>query len=177
MKNEKEKSPSTLTMLLLLLILVSAGVIILKDKNQIEELKQKQAALSENLEVRDSLINDMLTTFGKVEQNLTFLRENHGEMIPVNYGKGRSRQDMLIADVVLMNRILETNSRKLDKLNQLYSVSDFENELLKNEIEQLNKLVETYKINIQQLKTQTDKPDSEYTQADFHDVHFKSDTK
>lgn len=176
MKNEKENSPSSVTLLLLLLILVSAGVIILKDKNQIEELKKKQAAMFENLEVRDSLINDMLTTFGKVEQNLTFLRENQGEMIPVNIRNGRSRQDMLIADVVLMNRMFESNSKKLDELNQLYSMSDFENELLKNEIEQLNKLIETYKINIQQLKTETDQPYSENTQTNLHDVQFNSDT-
>jgi hypothetical protein len=177
MKKEKDSSPSIVTLLLLLLILVSAGVIILKDKNQIEELKQKQTELFENLEVRDSLIYNILNTFGKVEQNLTFLRENRGEIIPVNYQNGRNRQDMLVADVVLMNKMLETNSRKLDKLNQLYSVTEFENELLKNEIEQLKKLIETYKINIQKMRTELDQPVSDFTQTDLHDIHFKSDTK
>jgi chromosome segregation ATPase len=175
MKNEKESSPSAVSLLLLLLILVTAGVIILKDKAEIEQLKQKQAALSENIEVRDSLTNDMLTTFGEVEQNLTFLRDKRSEIMLVSQNEGRQRQKMLISDVVLMNKMLVSGSRKLDDLNNLYNTSDFENELLKNEIAQLNKLIDTYKIYIQQLKTEVDQRDSELTQIDIPVFQIKTE--
>ena len=175
MKNKNENSPSAGTILMFLLILVSAGVIILKDKNEIEELKQKQAALSVNLEVRDSMINEMLTTFNKVEQNLTFLRAKRSEITLVSGNDYRNRQEMLITDVVLMNKLLVSASKKQDELHHFSKTSDFENELLKNEIVQLNKLLETYKKDIQELKKEVDNQEFELTQNELQVVHLKSD--
>ncbi|TNF44226.1 MAG: hypothetical protein EP310_03490 [Bacteroidetes bacterium] len=176
MKNEKENSPSSVTMLLLLLILVTAGVIILKDKNEIEELKKNQAAMFENLEIRDSLINEMLNTFGKVEENLSFLREERVKIIPVSNSQSKSRQEILVADVVLMNRMLEASSKNFNELKKTTSISYFENELLRNEIEQLNKTIEAYQTEILELKAQLVRHDSEFIKTNDMNDRFQSET-
>jgi hypothetical protein len=174
MKNEKESSPSGVSLLLLLLILVTAGVIILKDKSEIEQLRQKQSALFENIEVRDSLINDMISNIGKVEQKLNLLRENRDVIIPVTHQTGKNKNDILFTDAALINQIPEINSSKPDELCQFCGKSDLKTDLLKNEIEQLNKLIDNYKISIQKLRTDVDRQDSELAQNDKPFVQFKT---
>lgn len=141
MKNEKETSPSFVSILLMLLVLVTAGVIILNDKAEIEQLKQKQSALNETLEERDSVINEMLNTFGKLEQNLSFVRNNGNEMILLVQESGKSWQEGLITDVQLMNTSTEISSRQTEKMVSNHKSENIEMIWLKSENARLGKFI------------------------------------
>lgn len=141
MKNEKETSPSFVSILLMLLVLVTAGVIILNDKAEIEQLKQKQSALNETLEERDSVINEMLNTFGKLEQNLSFMRNKGNEMIILVQESGKSWQEGLITDVQLMNTSTEISSRQTEKMVSNHKSENIEMIWLKSENARLGKFI------------------------------------
>lgn len=141
MKNEKETSPSFVSIFLMLLVLVTAGVIILNDKAEIEQLKQKQSALNETLEERDSVINEMLNTFGKLEQNLSFMRNKGNEMIILVQESGKSWQEGLITDVQLMNTSTEISSRQTEKMVSNHKSENIEMIWLKSENARLGKFI------------------------------------
>ncbi|KAF0233084.1 MAG: hypothetical protein FD181_3819 [Prolixibacteraceae bacterium] len=141
MKNEKETSPSFVSIFLMLLVLVTAGVIILNDKAEIEQLKQKQSALNETLEERDSVINEMLNTFGKLEQNLSFIRNKGNEMIILVQESGKSWQEGLITDVQLMNTSTEISSRQTEKMVSNHKSENIEMIWLKSENARLGKFI------------------------------------
>jgi hypothetical protein len=175
MKNEKESSPSAVSLLLLLLVLVTAGVIILKDKSEIEQLKQKQSALNETLEVRDSVINEMLNTFGKIEQNLSFVRNKRNEMILLVQESGKNWQEILVADVRLMNYLLEISSRQTEeKINKPKS-GNFEMIWLKSENARLSNLINVHENSLKYLNTESGLTDFQITPKELQLAQLKSE--
>jgi hypothetical protein len=175
MKNEKESSPSAVSLLLLLLVLVTAGVIILKDKSEIEQLKQKQLALNETLEVRDSVINEMLNTFGKIEQNLSFVRNKRNEMILLVQESGKNWQEILVADVRLMNYLLEISSRQTEeKINKPKS-GNFEMIWLKSENARLSNLINVHENSLKYLNKESGHTDFQITPKELQLAQLKSE--
>lgn len=175
MKNEKDTSPSAVSLLLLLLVLVTAGVIILKDKSEIEQLKQQQLALNETLEVRDSVINEMLNTFGQIEQNLSFVKNKRNEMISVIQESEKNWQEILVADVRLMNNLLEISSRQTEeKINKSKS-ANFEMIWLKSENARLSNLINVHENSLKNLNTESGHTNFQIAPKELQLAQFKSE--
>ena len=145
--------------LLLILVVVIAGIVIMNKKSQIDVLNQQNATLNETIELRDSLVNDMTNTFTQIEENLTFVRNKRDQMVLKPKEGQENQKEMLVADIKLMNEMLNESSKKIEELEKKLKNSGFEIKSFRNKIAQLNKSIEEQDSNIQQMRAEIEQRD------------------
>lgn len=145
--------------MLLLLIVVIAGIVIMNKKSQIDVLNQQNATLNETIEMRDSLVNDMTNTFAQIEDNLTFVRAKRDQMVLKPQEGQENQKELLVADIKLMNEMLNESSKKIDELEKKLKNSGFEIKSFRNKIAKLNKSIEEQDNSIQQLRAEIEQRD------------------
>lgn len=159
METDKKTVWNGIAALVLLLVIVIAGVVILQKKSQIDDLSNQNASLNETIELRDSLVNDMTTTFEEIEQNLTFVRNKRDQMV-LNPQEGQANQKtMLVDDIKLMNEMLAQSSTKIEELDKKLKNSGFEIKSFRNKIAQLTKSIEEQDNSIQELRAEIEQRD------------------
>lgn len=72
--------------------------------------------LNQTIEYRDSLVNDMTNTFAQIEENLTFVRNKRDQMVLKPQEGQQNQKELLVADIKLMNEMLDESSKKLKNL-------------------------------------------------------------
>jgi DNA repair exonuclease SbcCD ATPase subunit len=159
METNKKTILNGIGAMLLILIVVIAGIIIMNKKSQIDVLNQQNATLNETIELRDSLVNDMTNTFTQIEENLTFVRNKRDQMVLKPQEGQENQKEMLVADIKLMNEMLEESSKKIEELDKKLKNSGFEIKSFRNKIAQLNKSIEEQDNNIQQLRAEIEQRD------------------
>lgn len=175
MKTDKRPVIMLITVVLLFLIVVTGGIIITKSKSKIEFLVQQNSALNSTLEDRDSLVNEMTSTFDEIEQNLTFVRNKRDQMISVPQEGGKSQKEILVADIKMMNEMLEESSKKIEELDKKLKASGVDIKSFRNKIAQLNKNVAEQENSIQQLRAELEQRDYKIAEMDNQIVQLKSD--
>jgi len=175
MKTEGKTVMAGISGLLLLLVIAIAGIIILKNKTQIELLNLQNSNLNATIEVRDSLVNDMTSTFDEIEQNLTFVRDKRAQMIVVPQEGVKNQKQILVADVKMMNEMLEESSKKIDELEKKLKSSGIEIKSFKNKIDKLNLMITEQDNNIQQLRTEIEQRDYKIAEMDVQLVSLQRD--
>ena len=175
MKLERKTVVEGVSGLLFLLVIVIAGFIILKNKTQIEQLNQQNSNLTTTIEVRDSLVNEMTSTFDEIEQNLTFVRNKRAEMVLIPQEGVKNQKEILVADVKLMNEMLEESSKRIEELDKNLKFSGMEIKSFKNKIAQLNQSILEQDSNIRQLKVEIEQRDYKIAEMDVQIVQLKND--
>jgi DNA repair exonuclease SbcCD ATPase subunit len=175
MKTERKTVVAGVSGLLFLVVIVIAGFIILKDKTQIEQLNQQNSNLTTTIEVRDSLVNEMTSTFDEIEQSLTFVRNKRAEMVVIPQEGVKNQKEILVADVKLMNEMLEESSKKIEELDKKLKSSGIEIKSFKNKIAQLNQSILEQDNNIQQLRVEIEQRDYKIAEMDIQIVQLKND--
>jgi hypothetical protein len=175
MKTERKTVLAGISGLLILLVIVIAGMVILKNKTQIEQLNQQNSNLTTTIEVRDSLVNEMTRTFDEIEQNLTFVRNKRAEMVTIPQEGVKNQKEILVADVKLMNEMLEESSIKIDELDKKLKSSGIEIKSFKNKIAKLNLMITEQDNNIQQLRTEIEQRDYKIAEMDVQLVKLQRD--
>jgi DNA repair exonuclease SbcCD ATPase subunit len=175
MKTEKQTLVAGASGLLILLITVIAGIIILKDKAEIGQLTQHNLNLNTTLEIRDSLVNEMANTFDEIEQNLSFVRDKRDEMISIPGEGVKSQQEILVADVKLMNEMLAESSKKMEEMDKKLKASGIEIKSFKNKIAQLNKLILEQENSMAQLHEELEQRDNQLEEKEMRIAQLKND--
>lgn len=175
MKTEKKSVMIGISVVLLLAVVIVAGIIISNKTNEIEQLNTQNTDLNMTIEERDSLVNEMASTFDEIEQNLTFVRDKRGQLA-LSQGEGNENQkELLVADIKLMNEMLEESSKKIDELDKKLKASGVEIKSFRNKIAQLNKNIEEQNNSIQMLQTQIAERDTKIAEMDLQMVQLHSD--
>lgn len=175
METERKSVIISIAVVLFLLVVLASGLIIFKSKTQIEQLTLQNENLSTTIEVRDSLVNEMTNTFDEIEQNLTFVRNKRDQMISVPQEGGKNSKEILVADIKLMNEMLEESSKKIEELDKKLSASGAQIKSFKNKIAQLTKNIEEQDNLIQQLKAELEERDYKISEMDRTIVQLKGD--
>ncbi len=175
METERKSVIIGITVVLFVLVALAAGLIIFKDKAQIEQLYLQNEKLSTTIEVRDSLVNEMTSTFDEIDQNLTFVRNKRDQMISVPQEGGQNSKEILVADIKLMNEMLEESSKKIEELDKKLSASGIQIKSFKNKIAQLTKNIGEQDILIQQFKADLEERDYKISEMDRTIVQLKGD--
>jgi hypothetical protein len=175
MKTERKTVIAGISGLLFLLVVVIAGIIILKNKTQIEQLNLQNSNLNTTIELRDSLVNEMTSTFDEIEQNLTFVRNKRAQMVVVPQEGVKNQKEILVADVKLMNEMLEESSKRIEELDKKLKLSGIEIKSFKNKIAQLSIMITEQDNNIQQLRTEIEQRDYKIAEMDVKLVELQGD--
>lgn len=175
METERKSVIISIAVVLFLLVVLASGLMIFKNRAQIEQLTLQNENLSTTIEVRDSLVNEMTNTFDEIEQNLTFVRNKRDQMISVPQEGGKNSKEILVADIKLMNEMLEESSKKIEELDKKLSASGAQIKSFKNKIAQLTKNIEEQDNLIQQLKAELEDRDYKISEMDRTIVQLKGD--
>jgi len=166
METERKSVIISITVVLFLLVVLASGLMIFKNKAQINQLTLQNENLSTTIDVRDSLVNEMTNTFDEIEQNLTFVRNKRDQMISVPQEGGKNSREIMVADIKLMNEMLEESSKKIEELDKKLSASGAQIKSFKNKIAQLTKNIEEQDNLIQELKAELEDRDYKISERD-----------
>lgn len=165
MKSEKKRRIERIILAIFILAIVVTGGIILNKKTQtIQDLNSQKANLNTTLETRDSLVNELVGAFNEIEDSLTFINEKRGQLKLETREANPNQKETIIADIRLMNNMLEASSKKIDELNKKLKSSGIDIRSFKNRIAKLTKNIEEQNQNILALKTEIEKRDSKISE-------------
>jgi hypothetical protein len=168
---------------ILFLTVVGIGLTIILDKKaQVEQLSTRNANLNTTIQERDSLVSDMAGTFDEIEKNLTFVREKRGNLTLTTAEGNKTKKEILVEDIRLMNEMLKESSKKIEELDKKLKSTGFEIKSFKNKIAELNKNILEQENNIKLLTAELEQRDVKIAEMDnqiavMHtDILSKSDT-
>jgi DNA repair exonuclease SbcCD ATPase subunit len=183
MKTERKRIVERIILAVLLLAIVVAGGIILNKKTEtINDLNVQKTDLNSTLESRDSLVNELVGAFNEIEDSLTFINEKRGQIKLETREGNPNQKEAIIADIRLMNEMLEASSKKIDELNKKLKSSGINIRSFKSRIDKLTKNIEEQNQNILALQTELEKRDSKIAEMNEqvaqleNNVALKSDS-
>ena len=160
-KNKKTRIATLLLAAAIVIIVVFAGISIYKDKeSKINNLQAENVNINQELQERDSLVNEMVSAFNDIEDNLKFIKEKR-EMLSIETQQegGRDQKQAIIDDIQLMNEMLEKSSAHIDELEKKLKRSGIEMSSFKKKIASLNQSIEEQNVQIAQLQKQVEEKD------------------
>ena len=128
-------------------------------KVEINTLNKKYDNLNAMYQERDSLVNDLASTFEEIEQNLTFVNNKRGQLLLDNPEGEVNKKDQVVADIKMMNTMLEESSKKIEELESKLKSSGVEIKSFKNKLAKLSKSIEEQNTLIAQMKTELEERD------------------
>lgn len=154
-KNQSFKS-KIITPLAVLVLAIIVGVIIINRKQQeVKQLNSENVELENVIDERDSVVNELISTFDSIEENLSFVNERRSSLVIENIETNDPlKKEAIINDIQLMNEMLEESSLKIEELEKMLSRSGVNLRSFKNKIASLNKTIESQNIQIVELQTQ-----------------------
>jgi len=175
MKSEKMPLAKIITGVLLMAIVVTGSIFLYNNSTRIKQLSTQNADLNTTIRLRDSLVSVMANTFDEIEKNLTFVRDKRGQLFVASTERSKDKKDILVADIKMMNEMLEQNSIKIEELDKKLKASGFEIQSFKNKIAQLNTDILAQNNSIKQLTADLEQRDNKIAEMNVQVVSLKSD--
>ncbi len=175
METEKKTNKYSIAVVLLLMVVLVAGIIIINRNSKVEMLSLQNQNLSETIEIRDSLMNEMSTAFDEIEENLAFVRNKTDQLVIAPKEGNLNRKDLLIANIKLIDEMLAENSVKIEELEKKLKSSGIEIKTFKNKIARLNQYIEEQNSSILQLKDEVERRDFKITEMSAQLSNLQSD--
>jgi outer membrane murein-binding lipoprotein Lpp len=176
MNTEKKPIAQIITGVIIVAIVVIGSISLVNNSNRVKQLSIQNADLNSTIRLRDSLVNEMATTFEEIEQNLTFVREKRGQLYVTNSEhSAKEKKDVMVADIKLMNDMLAQNSLKIDELEQKLKSSGIEIQSFKNKIARLNTEITEQNTSIRQLTADLERRDYKIAEMKTQVIALKSE--
>lgn len=127
-----------------------------KDHNtQVALMEDQRVTFTNELNQRDSTLNDWLASFNEIENNLRMIREKE-KLISVNTSGAevsKDKRNQILEDIKSINTLLDENKKKIAQLNSQLKKSGGQITELKTRIASLEESMKTYEAEIAELKT------------------------
>lgn len=154
MENSKKTLMATIVVAAVILI---AGIVgttyIVKQKDaRIESLAAEKSDLYQQMQQRDSILNDLENTFTEIENNLSFIKEKRNKVSLDQNESGKNRKQALLEDVNLMNTMLEESEKKIAQLEEKLRKSGINMKAYEKRLQALNETIESQNTEIAELK-------------------------
>lgn len=176
MKSVNKSKVKNATIGTFLIAIIVLGIIILVNKeNKINDLSKRYDNLTSMYQKRDSLVNDLNNTFDEIEKNLTFVKNKRSQLSIDKKEGNPAKNEAIVADIKLMNTMLEESSKKIEELNEKLKASGIGIKSYKNKIAQLTKNVEEQNESIALLETQLKERDNQLALMDEKVSNLESD--
>lgn len=159
MKTEKSMVRNVFFGFLLVAIVVVGLVLVNNKNNEIDQLHQNYSDLNSLYEERDSLVNDMAGTFDEIEENLTFVKNKRNQLQLDTKEGVKNEKEAIVADIKLMNTMLEESSKKIESLNKKLKSSGIEINSFKKRMARLNQTIEEQNESMAELQAQLEEKD------------------
>ena len=138
---------------ILLVVGIVGGVYVYNQKQaEISSLMTERDNTNQMIQQKDSIVNDMETTFNEIEANLKFIKEKRNQISMVQSEGGKNRKQLLVEDVKLMDNMLEESEKKIAELQGKLKKSGLNMASYEKRLKALTENVESQNIEIAELK-------------------------
>jgi len=160
-KMKKSQIASLILVAVMLVIAIYTGVSVYKQKNsEINSLQSEKLNMNTELQERDSMVNDLMTAFNEIEDNLKFIKEKRQQLsLETDKEGGRDQKQVIVEDIKMMNEMLEKSSEHIAELEKKLKKSGIELSSFKKKIAALNQNIEDQNNEIAMLQKQIEEKD------------------
>lgn len=127
-----------------------------KEKNNLNALMEDQRfSFTREINQRDSTLNDWLSSFNEIENNLRLIKEKE-KLISVNTAGdevSKDKRNQILEDIRSINTLLDENKKKIAQLSSQLKNSGTQVTALQARIASLEESIKTYEAEISELKT------------------------
>lgn len=162
MDNTRKKQLGIIAAAVVVVILaaVSSFYIYNQKQTEVNNLTAKNSDLNELIENRDSVVNDLVSSFNEIEDNLKFIKEKRKQLsIEQEKEGGTDKKEAIINDIKLMNKMLEESSAHIAQLEKKLKKSGIRLSAFQNKIASLSKTVADQNSQIEELRKTIEEKD------------------
>ncbi|HYQ57934.1 MAG TPA: hypothetical protein VEP89_11380, partial [Draconibacterium sp.] len=154
--NRKTQNAISIGLVVIIVIAALVGISTYTQKTtEIDELQTQNAGINQELQERDSMVNELVGAFDEIEQNLKFIKEKRQVLSVESQKEGNyDKKQAIIEDITLMNEMLEKSSTHIAELEQKLKNSGIQISSFKNKIAALNQSIEEQNTQIVALQQQ-----------------------
>ncbi|MGQ8336734.1 Cbp1 family collagen-binding glycoprotein adhesin [Sunxiuqinia sp. A32] len=159
--NKKTLLTTILIALAIIITGVGASVYFYNQKvTEVSTLQSENENINQVLSERDSVVNELVDAFNQIEQNLKFIKEKRKQLsIDTETEGGKDQKQAILADISLMNEMLEESSKHIADLEKNLKNSGFQLNSFKKKIANLTKSIEDQNMQIAELKKDVEERD------------------
>jgi peptidoglycan hydrolase CwlO-like protein len=119
---------------------------------KIKALMMEKNDLSQMMQQKDSIANDLENTFSEIESNLKFIKEKRSQISMVQAEGGKNRKQLMVEDIKLMDNMLEESEKKIADLEAKLKKSGLNLKSYEKRLQALSETVESQNTEIAELK-------------------------
>lgn len=182
MENSKKTQLATIIIVGFILVagIIGGAYVFNQKQAQIESLMVEKSDLNQTMQLKDSVLNDVENTFNEIEGNLKLIKEKRTQISMVQAEGGKSRKQQIVADIKLLDNLLEENNKKVADLEQKLKKSGLNLKSYEIRLQALNETIESQITEIAELKTVVENKNINLaqlnTKIDSMDVDMKNQT-
>lgn len=162
-------------------LLIIAGAIAFnmyeKEQNrQLAIIDSQRISFNNQLTERDSIINDWLTTFDQIENDLNLIKQKEKIISLQSDGREftKARKEQVIEDIRYLNTLLEENKKKIASLSAQLNNSGGTIKGLQVKIANLENMITQYETDVNELKSTLANKDFEIGELNRKMTAFES---
>lgn len=165
MEANKSMIRKVVVVLAVILTILSAALVINRKESEIRKLNSQTTTLNRVVVERDSVLNDLFTTFNDIESSLDFIKQRSGRIEFVqDEDQLPNRRESIVNDLRLLDSLLERNSEKVRILEARLKKSGIQVAALNKRITQLNQDIHLQSKEILRLKQQLEERELQIAQ-------------
>jgi len=152
-KMDKKQIKTIIIATAVLIVAIVGGVYVYTKKEaELKTLAGEKSELIQQMQAQDSVRNELESTFAEIEKNLTFVKEKRSQL-SIETGEGvKNQKQELVADIALMNTMLEESSKKIEELEAKLKKSGINIRAFERRINALNDNIDSQNKQIAELK-------------------------
>lgn len=119
-KQTSKKRNYIFTVIILTAIIAAAAVwyLISEKTVKIKNLSSENLVLNELVEKRDSVVNDMVTTFNEIEDNLELIRQKRNQLTLMNEEGSSDQKEAILTTINEVNAMLDQSDQQIAALEK-----------------------------------------------------------
>ena len=160
----------------ILIACIVGGVHVYNQKEaEIQTLVMEKNDLSQTILTKDSVMNDLETTFTEIEDNMAFIKEKRSQITLAQAEGGKNRKQLIVEDVKLMNTMLVESSKKMAELEEKLRKSGLNMKSYEKRFQALNETIEGQNTEIAELKKEIESKNNNLAEFDTKVKNLSSD--
>jgi uncharacterized protein (DUF3084 family) len=155
MDNTRKKQLGIIVTAVVVVVLALVGTfyVYTQKQSEVDSLLTKNTDLNELIEDRDSVVNEMVTAFNDIENNLKFIKEKRKQLsIEQNKEGNVDQKQAILDDITLMNKMLEESSKHIADLEKKLKKSGITMNGFQQKIAALSQTVEAQNTEMDELR-------------------------
>ena len=138
-------------------------------------MTQLRDSLNQIISQKDNEINDMIATFGDIEEGFREITEAQSRVTLAQQGEGTNSAKRIKENMQFIQQTMRQNKELINKLKQQLRDSSFKSEELKKLIDNMQQQLEEKETQLQALREELDKKDIHIAELDETVANLHSD--